>query len=69
MESPATMFGVDDQSSLKKEILPDTEFLKVTSFISKRPNFLNILSRKKLCLQYEVSNIILTKKSYKRVFM
>ena len=32
MESPATMFGVDDQSSLKKEILPDTEFLKVIFF-------------------------------------
>ena len=29
MESPATMFGIDEQSSLKKETLPDTEFLKV----------------------------------------
>lgn len=29
MESPATMFGLDEQSTLIKETLPDTEFLKV----------------------------------------
>lgn len=33
LESPATMFALDEQSAPKKETLPDTEFLRVCIYL------------------------------------
>ena len=39
MESPATKFGIDEHSILTKEVLPDTEFLKVKFYCYLIPCF------------------------------
>ena len=44
LESPSTMFAIDEQSAPRKETLPDTEFLRVCVHLSVISNITPILT-------------------------